>query len=413
MPVAQLSYEEFVAELRSALHYLYDPYQLRRSALVNLLGVEDRFDAPLVLQRILTEAIQSLEPAQDEPPQSRAWRIYEVLLYQYVRQLDADALGNQMGLSARQLRRERRAGVEALADLLWKEYLGNASGASAVPSSDENTADSPSSELDQDLSWALDASPDITADVSACLLTVRQLVQPLSREHGVAIRIDVDGELPEVAVHPVVCRQMILNLLSVTIPDAKGGSVSVTARLDRREVAIAIRSADASTWEQPLAADPRRSIDLVGRLAQACGGRAQVCRAEGVSAAVLVLPALGHLPVLAIDDNADMLQLFQRYAAGTRYHIVPTQRPEHALQLIEREAPRIIILDVMMPEMDGLQVLACLRENPTIRDIPIVVCTILPQEALVRSLGADAFLLKPVSQRDLLNTLDSLSNPSP
>jgi len=66
----------------------------------------------------------------------------------------------------------------------------------------------------------------------------------------------------------------------------------------------------------------------------------------------------------------------------------------------------------MMPELDGLQMLAQLRQESSALDIPIVVCTILPQEALVRSLGADAFLLKPVSREAFLDALDSVTSSS-
>ena len=411
--MSQLSYEDFVAELRSALHSLYDPYQLRRSSLAALFGVADRFDTPLVLQRILTDAIEALEPDPDEPPQSRAWRVYEVLFYQYVRQLEADAVANQMGLSDRQLRRERRAGIEALADRLWREYLtGPEAGRDA-----RDLAVAPlvavAGELEQDLSWVQESSPDVTTDVESALWTVHRLVQqPLARQHRVGIRIAPDADLPELAVHPVAFRQMVLNLLCAAIPEATDGVVSVTAELARWEVAIAIISPTASTWEQPLSAAAHKSVELIGRLARACGGGVELRSEGGASAAVLTLPALGHLPVLVVDDNADMLQLVQRYVAGTRYHVVTTQHPPEALRLVEEERPEVIVLDVMMPELDGLQMLAQLRQESSALDIPIVVCTILPQEALVRSLGADAFLLKPVSREAFLDALDSVTSSS-
>ncbi len=110
-----LTFDRFVGDLRSALHYLYDPDQLRRSSLASLFGVSG-FDAAAALQRILTDAVEALQPGADEPPQSRAWRIYDALVYRYVRRFERDVVADQLGISGRQLRREQRAALEVLAD---------------------------------------------------------------------------------------------------------------------------------------------------------------------------------------------------------------------------------------------------------------------------------------------------------
>ena len=107
--------------LRSALHYLYDPVHLRRSPLVELLDLGGAFDTAAALQQTLVAAIGALKPADDEPPQSRAWRIYDVLNFHYVRQLTREAVAMQLGVSERQLRREQRLAIEALGQHLWQE----------------------------------------------------------------------------------------------------------------------------------------------------------------------------------------------------------------------------------------------------------------------------------------------------
>jgi len=63
-------------------------------------------------------------------------------------------------------------------------------------------------------------------------------------------------------------------------------------------------------------------------------------------------------------------------------------------------------LDVMLPGIDGWELLGQLREHPQTSCIPVVVCTILPQEPLALALGAAAFLRKPVSREALLSALD-------
>jgi CheY-like chemotaxis protein len=112
------------------------------------------------------------------------------------------------------------------------------------------------------------------------------------------------------------------------------------------------------------------------------------------------------LPVLVVDDNADVLQLLQRYSAGTRYRLIGTRDPEQVLSLTEKFSPQVIILDVMMPQVDGWRVLGRLRQHPRTSHIPIIVCTILAQEALALSLGASAFIRKPVTRQVFLAALD-------
>jgi CheY-like chemotaxis protein len=126
----------------------------------------------------------------------------------------------------------------------------------------------------------------------------------------------------------------------------------------------------------------------------------------------LILPAFEQVSVLVIDDNKDTLQLYQRYFTGTHYAFYGTSYPDQALSLVERLAPNIIILDVMLPGVDGWELLSLIREHPKIHGTPVVVATILPQEELALALGAAAYVRKPVNQTELLKTLDALVSQS-
>jgi CheY-like chemotaxis protein len=63
-------------------------------------------------------------------------------------------------------------------------------------------------------------------------------------------------------------------------------------------------------------------------------------------------------------------------------------------------------MDVMLPGIDGWELLGRLREHPHMRAVPIIVCTILPQERMALALGAAAFIRKPASRETLLTALD-------
>jgi CheY-like chemotaxis protein len=183
--------------------------------------------------------------------------------------------------------------------------------------------------------------------------------------------------------------------------------VRIRARPLQWEVEVQIQNDQSLSGSQISSNNDAASLEIARQLTNLCGGRLSLPpQGEGVFSVTLALPALEQLPVLAIDDNADTLQLLQRYTAGTRYRLIGTQDPEQALTLAGRLSPQIIVLDVMMPQVDGWKVMGTLRQHPLTSHIPIVVCTILAQESLALSLGASGFVRKPVMRQALLDALN-------
>ena len=146
-------------------------------------------------------------------------------------------------------------------------------------------------------------------------------------------------------------------------------------------------------------------------LVEFSGGRLEVNHRSGGekqdSCICFILPIETKLRVLAIDDNPDTLKLLQRYLSGSNYQMIEVQDPKQALAIAEKVDPHIVSLDVMLPEIDGWELLGRLREHPKIRETPILVCTVLPQEQLALALGASAFLRKPLSRTAFLTALNA------
>ncbi len=402
-----LTSEQFLKHLRDALNHLYDPDRLRQNSLAALFDVADRFDTPSALRRVLTDAIESLEPKVGEAPRSHNRRVYDLLLYRYVQQFSQQEVANQLGMSVRHLRREQRAALEALAYRLWEQFdLESRLREGADTKTAQATATKPT--VNGELTWLKDAPPERPTNLEQTLPAVLDLARPLAVQHGARLKIALADSLPDLAVHPVALRQTLLNLLSVAVRRAAGGEVRVSARPLRWEVEIGVRCMQSPIVSNP-APDEAASLDMAHRLADMCGGRLTISTAGGIFDAALLLPALEQLPLLVIDDNADTLQLLQRYTAGTRYRFVGTQEPEQALRLAEELSPQIILVDVMMPQVDGWEVLGQLRQHPLTAHIPVIVHTIMAQEELALSLGASAFLRKPVTRQDFLAVLDRLA----
>jgi CheY-like chemotaxis protein/transcriptional regulator with XRE-family HTH domain len=401
-----LSREQFIRHLREVLVHLYEPRRLGENPLAALFGVANRFDTPSALQRILTEAIQSLEPDDDEPSRSPAWEVYEPLFYRYVEQLSQAEVADQMRMSVRQLRRKERDALEVLADLLWNKYdvesrLGEIPGidpaAQAVGSGEA---------MSEELSWLKENSQPASADLNRTLDGVLDLARRLSAEHRVRLEIAVAHVLPRVPADPIALRQCLLSLLTVAIPRAVGGQVTVSARPLRWEVELRVRCPAYPSGPKPMLDEETASLNVAQQLARLCKGRLVLLADVKAFDAGLTLPAVEQLPVLVIDDNADTLQLLQRYTLGTRYRFIGTRDPEQAWRLTKEYSPQAIVLDVMMPRLDGWEMLGRLKQHPATSHIPVVVCTILAQKEMARLLGASAYVKKPVTRQAFLAALD-------
>ena len=121
---------------------------------------------------------------------------------------------------------------------------------------------------------------------------------------------------------------------------------------------------------------------------------------------LVTLPSADEIIVLVIDDNADLVHFYRHHVARTRYQIVHVAEGQRAFEIIANTPPDIIVLDIMLPGVDGWELLGRLREHPALRGVPILVCTILPQERLAMTLGAAGFIRKPISRSALLAALN-------
>ena len=115
--------------------------------------------------------------------------------------------------------------------------------------------------------------------------------------------------------------------------------------------------------------------------------------------------------VLAVDDNEQNLQLLEEYLSTWGYDVVLARDGREALQLYPRVNPSIILLDVMMPVMDGYQACGSIKRETVGRTIPILMLTALTgTEDKIKALecGADDFLNKPINKDELRSRIRSL-----
>ncbi len=109
--------------------------------------------------------------------------------------------------------------------------------------------------------------------------------------------------------------------------------------------------------------------------------------------------------ILAADDEPDALELIEVNLKSAGYEVVTAADGREALQKARAEMPDLILLDIMLPEMDGLEVCKALRRDAATSSMPIIMLTARTAEidrVLGLELGADDYITKPFSPRELI-----------
>jgi signal transduction histidine kinase/CheY-like chemotaxis protein len=134
-------------------------------------------------------------------------------------------------------------------------------------------------------------------------------------------------------------------------------------------------------------------------------------RSEKARSTVPTPAATGHgLTVLVIDDEADSRMLLTHQLEELGAEVITVGSGEEGLRVARDRRPDLITLDVMMPGMDGWQVLRRLKAQTRLRDIPVVVVSVSATDKKGSLLGAVDHLSKPVSREDLLAVLGRTSS---
>ena len=110
--------------------------------------------------------------------------------------------------------------------------------------------------------------------------------------------------------------------------------------------------------------------------------------------------------ILAVDDERHIVRLVQVNLERAGYEVVTAFDGKEALEKVEAENPDLVVLDVMMPYMDGFEVLQNLRKNQATRDLPVIMLTAKAQDADVFrgwQSGVDCYLTKPFNPMELLS----------
>ena len=282
-------------------------------------------------------------------------------------------------------------------------------------------------------------------DLHPILKTAISTTTALIKDSPIELHTDIPDSLPAVRADAQRVRQILINLLSNAAKFTEEGTIRLQAEAGSEFVTISVHDTGIGISEEAQQqlfvpfqqVDPsatRRAggtglgLAICRRFVQLHGGDIWLESEPGAGSTFsFTLPihetareeppappdtgkkANGNM-VLAIDDDGGVITLLKRYLESDGYQVTGVQESRRAVETAQRLAPSLtaITLDVVMPNLDGWQVLQALKENPQTREIPVILCSIVEDLDQGLGMGAAACLRKPVTRDDVLSALKQI-----
>ena len=287
---------------------------------------------------------------------------------------------------------------------------------------------------------------------------VGDLTEALINEHEGELQFDlrIDDELPEVHTDRDKVKQILVNLLSNAVKFTDTGRVTLLVHKERGYTQFSVEDTGMGIPEHEIhkifqkfhqVGDVHRQggtglgLALCQQFAELLDGVLTVRSVEGEgSTFTLALPVHGspheirdrqavmaqirdrcaagavtpaQKVVLCIEDDPNNMLLLQDHLTDAGSHVVPLFDSTDAVHQAEALLPDAVVLDVMMPSLDGWEVLRRFKANPRTRHLPIVLATAIENRDLGLSLGANDYLTKPIDQRQLIEAIERSAVSSP
>ncbi len=391
--------EALVEQLRSALSHLDDPSYLENHPLAELLcsfNPSSGISRGQALRRVLRLAIESLDPGPDVAPQAPEARPYQILSRHYVSKRSMILVAADLDVSERQAYRELRRATEALAKIL-SNMLHERMPESPATAPDAARAAKVWQEIER-----LSSGEEQEVNVGQLVAEVVESAACLAQGRGLCLRLADPPEGLYAVINRVMLRQAVLNLLSHAVRSHRGDQLEVRLVHADREAVFVLEFCPAPAQERM---HPEQPYAVAQRLFDTLGLHwSQEERPGGRVLFKVPIPLIQERSVLIVDDNEGLIALFKRYLRGQPYRVYAARRFDEALELIKTSRPDVVILDVMLPERDGWEVLQHMRQGQGYKPA-VIVCSIINDPELSAALGANGFLHKPVDRGSLLQAL--------
>ena len=399
--------EEFAKWVHDALNELYDSVSLRSHPLAVALRLApgDPLQRGQTLRREILEAIRMLRPAPGIPARSPDWRMYRILELRYIEGLTPDEVIDRVALSRSHYYHEQGRALEALVSALWGKYQGlHQASAGTPPASQPTHQDLLRSEAER-----LYASPEMqdAVPVMALLKDLEGVLERIATVQGVSLRMKAGHPTMVLPANRVLLRQAILEAAACLLSPAGADALEVATFEEPPSIGIDIvaRCSAESAKPSQSASGPLTTMETCRQLVATMEGHIETAETDNARRVRFAWRAPSPRRLLVIDDNEGFEELFRRYLAGHGWEVIGARNGAQARALIAQVQPTAIMLDVLMPQEDGWELLMALQRDESTRSIPIIVCSVINQPQVAITLGAAACLPKPVTPQALLRVL--------
>ena len=264
--------------------------------------------------------------------------------------------------------------------------------------------------------------------------------------HAITVDVSVDDDVDLVHADELRLKQVVLNLMSNAVKFTEdGGSVRLEARcrpgaveIIVSDTGVGIPEADRERIFESFQQGGRGSsheegtglgLTLSRRLVELLGGHLWLESEVGVGSTFgVVIPdglprqeaadeagaGVGHRArVLVVEDDRPSIDLLSAFLAGEPLDVTVARDGVSGLEAVRRTSPAAVLLDIRLPGLDGWTVLHELKADPTTREIPVIVVSMLDERSRGLSAGAVEYLVKPVTRESVLAALASVGVPGP
>jgi CheY-like chemotaxis protein len=384
--------------VKDALEKLYEPASLAEHPLASML-LPARLPAGIstsqALHQLLLDAVDKLRPDSRVADGALPARIYQILELRYVEALPYREVTRALGLSQAQYHRNLRQALRALATVLFE--LAQSQG-------QRSALGEPGSHSRAHEEGELSHSGDKLADLCEIVRDVNEMLRSIASDGKVRLH----EQLPEGQVlvpgDRTALRHVIITLAGYVLGAATAGQLVLVCRDEGGIVTLRMSYRGQVTLERLQKSEALERMAVAQQTLKALGGLLVVDKgADGICLTV-TLRSRRHL-LLLIDDHPDEVWLIKRLIADQDYTVLSADNVSDGLAVARTSRPDLILLDIMMPEQDGWDALQALKHDPTTQEIPVLVCTVLPESQLALALGASEFIRKPLARPVLLEAL--------
>jgi signal transduction histidine kinase/DNA-binding response OmpR family regulator len=268
-----------------------------------------------------------------------------------------------------------------------------------------------------------------------------ETMRPLAARKSISLRL-APSEPVGLRADPARIRQVVFNLLSNAIKfSADGDAVTVAVEADDAEIRIRVSDTGPGiapaeherifeAFQQAGTSGPARSegtglgLALSRQLVEAHDGTIELRSELGQGSAFIVhlprsrpgeglglpSPAAGERPlVLVVEDDAAAAELLRIYLEGAGYAVAIAGTGREGLVWAEELHPSAVILDILLPDLDGWEILQRLKRRDPTRSIPVLVVSVVDDRPLGLALGAVDYFVKPIARDPLLAALGRLT----